>query len=82
VADRKAQKLVGKGWVDVPFEGLRAGDRFQLFEPDGTFVCEADALGDSYPSADGLWTIHCIEHRRNPSNLCADPLPIENWHHG
>ena len=82
MADRKAQKLVGKAWIDVPFEGLRAGDRFQLFEPDGTFICEADALGDSYPSAAGLWTIHCREQRLNPSNVFAGDVPYENWRHG
>lgn len=39
------------------FESVKAGDRFQLFEPDDTFVGSFIAVSDAYLNKDGVWTI-------------------------
>jgi len=33
---RKAQIFDGKNWTDIPFQYLKMGAIFRLFEPDGT----------------------------------------------
>ena len=40
---RKTQKMVNGNWIGCEFEELKKGDRFRLFEPDGTLVRDKES---------------------------------------
>jgi len=61
--DRRAEKFIDGAWCPVPFEGLRKGDVFRVFEPDGTPVDEglsARALTDAVRDEHGVWGLQCV----------------------
>lgn len=58
---RKAQIFDGKNWSDIPFNCLKMGAIFRLFEPNGTPVLNGvwlKANSDAYIK-DGLPAIDC-----------------------
>lgn len=42
VGQRSVKKLSGSKWVEIPFEDLKPGDKFKLYEEDGALVKAAD----------------------------------------
>lgn len=39
---RTAQVLINDKWIDIEFKNIKEGDKFRLFEPDGTIVKDND----------------------------------------
>ena len=76
---RKVEVFKGGGWSEIKFEELEVGDKYRMFEPDGSPVV---VIGDGgkYEGAtewvvlegpyrrskDGVWTVdcECIEPRK------------------
>lgn len=66
----------------VDFMDLKAGDSFELYEPDGTFVTRATATKDAGITDGGLAWIECLEVPR-PFNVTptVDGVHILNTRH-
>lgn len=62
---RTIQKYSKGEWVNTKMRLLRGGDRFRMFEPDGTLVtCSSDnfttewvAMGSPFITEEGKWGI-------------------------
>lgn len=61
---RKAEVFTNNAWTEVPFEDIKEGQKFRLFEPTGEPVVnlrdnivEWVALSDAYLNFGSVWTI-------------------------
>ena len=63
---RTAQKLVNNSWSDLPFEDLRPGDIYRMFEEDGAPVIDKEdnrsttvfkILGEPFQLPNGIWGV-------------------------
>ena len=63
---RRAEILVNDKWVGIEFEGIKAGDRFRLFESTGEPVVDENgknefiAKTDPYITKDGVYGIDTV----------------------
>jgi hypothetical protein len=60
---RVCEALRGNEWIDVRMSELKPGERFRMFDPDGSPVvdndnrCEWVVKGEPYRNENGIWTV-------------------------
>jgi hypothetical protein len=65
VDSRKCQIYYKDEWFTIPFDHIKAGDVFRLFEPTGEPVLDENgkdawtALSNPYLDEDGTWGVEC-----------------------
>ena len=64
---RKTQILKDDKWIPIPFNKLRKGNRFRMFENDNSPVLDSKgepewtALSDAFKDTNGQWTVKINE---------------------